>query len=627
MTRYSFVIDFDSTFINAESLDALAQIALRRHPDRVAMVARIQQITNDGMAGLTPFSQSLAQRLSLLNLHRDHVTEANATLARTISRSFLKYREFFKKYSDAIYIVSSGFRELIDPIVIPFGVREDHIHANELIYHYSGRVLGVKSGSILAEDQGKRKLVDGLNLPGEVVVIGDGISDFEIASGRRDRKFFAFTENVSRDSVVKRSKFVAPNLDFVLQQLDIPAEELRPFRGKALLLENIHPLAIERLLSEGFEVDVFPHAMTETELLTKIHDYTFVGLRSKTKLTAAVLAKAERLLGVGAFCIGTEQIAMHEATAKGIAVFNAPFSNTRSVVEMTLSALILLSRGLLDKNAKMHAGVWDKGAQGAHEVRGKKLGIVGYGNIGAQISILAEALGIDVYYYDIVEKLPLGTARSMPSLTALLAEVDMVTIHIDGRKTNDLLFNDAMLAAMQPGAIVVNYSRGRILDLASLAQHLRSGHLRGAAVDVFPEEPDANSNGFVTVLQGLPNVLLTPHIGGSTQEAQENIGRFVADRLVDFFLRGASQLSVNFPHILPPPRDGLTRLFHVHSNVPGVLAKINGLLGAEGINVEAQFLTTNQDIGYVITDVRNFNQALIGKLSEVPHTLRVRSSM
>jgi len=342
-------------------------------------------------------------------------------------------------------------------------------------------------------------------------------------------------------------------------------------------------------------------------------------------VSAEHLRDADSLLAIGAFCIGTDQIDLSAASEQGVAVFNAPYSNTRSVVELALAEIIALTRGMVEKNRLMHEGVWDKSAAGAHEVRGRTLGIVGYGNIGAQLSVLAEALGMNVYFYDTVDKLALGNARRCASLDELLALADVVTLHVDGRKGNAGLFGGPQFAAMKRGALFLNLSRGFVIDTDALRNHLASGHVAGAAVDVFPDEPSSRAEEFRNELRGAPNVILTPHIGGSTQEAQQDIGRFVAGKLIDFGAAGSTILSVNLPRLSLSDHPGTHRLAHLHQNVPGVLAAINSVLADHGVNVEGQLLGTQGESGYVLTDIGvDYPEDVLEQLRALPETVRLR---
>lgn len=372
---------------------------------------------------------------------------------------------------------------------------------------------------------------------------------------------------------------------------------------RALLLENLHPLATTILRADGAEVVSRTGALDEDELIAALDGVHLLGIRSKTQVTERVLAASPDLLAIGAFCIGTNQIDVRAAAAHGVAVFNAPFSNTRSVVEMALAEVIALMRRLTDRDKALHAGVWDKSADGAHEVRGRVLGIVGYGNIGTQLSVLAESLGMSVAFYDTAERLALGNARRLTSMDELLEMADVVTLHVDGRPGNAGLFGAAQFARMRPGAMFLNLSRGFVVDYSALREAILSGQVGGAAVDVFPDEPKRRGDPFECDLRGLPNVILTPHIGGSTEEAQESIGQFVANKLRDYLATGSTTLSVNLPNLMMDPRSGVHRLAHLHHNTPGVLAGINRTLAEHGVNIEGQLLATRGELGYVVTDI------------------------
>jgi D-3-phosphoglycerate dehydrogenase len=394
---------------------------------------------------------------------------------------------------------------------------------------------------------------------------------------------------------------------------------------RALLLEAIHDDAAFALRDAGFEVERVDRALTEDELVAQLPGVHVLGLRSNTHLTARALEAADELLAVGAFCIGTNQIDLPATLDRGVAVFNAPFSNTRSVVELALSEVIALTRRLTDKNADMHAGRWDKSAVGSHEVRGRRLGIVGYGNIGSQLSVLAEALGMRVLFFDTADRLALGNARRCGTLDELLAESDVVTLHVDGRASNSSLFGEEQFARMRPGSIFLNLSRGFVVDHESLRSHIESGHIAGAAVDVFPVEPKSKGEEFVSVLRGLPNVILTPHVGGSTEEAQQDIGNFVAGKLRDYVVDGGTSLSVNLPPVALPREPGRTRLLLLHVNTPGVLATVNGLLAEHDVNIEGQLLSTKGGHGYVVTDIAGApTPDVLEALQAMPVTVRLR---
>ena len=393
----------------------------------------------------------------------------------------------------------------------------------------------------------------------------------------------------------------------------------------ALLLESIHTLGADFLRDKGYDVKTHDGALDEDELIEAVHDVELLGIRSTSYVTERVLDAAPHLLAVGAFCIGTNQIDLPAATARGVAVFNAPYSNTRSVVELAIGEIIALARRLHEKNTDMHAGIWNKSAAGSHEVRGRTLGIVGYGNIGSQLSVIAEALGMRVIFFDVDDKLALGNARKCATIEELLSEADVVSLHVDGRPGNAGLFGEDQLVLMKPRSLFLNLSRGITTDTAALRRHVESGHIAGAAVDVFPIEPKRQGDPFESDLRGLKNVILTPHVGGSTEEAQQDIGRFVASKLDGYTRFGNTSLSVNLPEITMSTHARGHRLAHVHQNAPGVLASINGVLGQRGVNVEAQSLATKGTVGYVVTDVSaEVDAEILDEVAALPDSIRLR---
>jgi D-3-phosphoglycerate dehydrogenase len=395
---------------------------------------------------------------------------------------------------------------------------------------------------------------------------------------------------------------------------------------RALLLENIHPDAVARLTEAGFEVRTMSRALGEEDLIEALPGTSLLGIRSQTQITERVLASAPDLLAVGAFCIGTNQVDLSAAASRGVPVFNAPFSNTRSVVELVIAEIISMARRLPEKNIGMHNGIWDKSATGAHEVRGRTLGIVGYGNIGTQLSVIAEALGMTVYFYDVADKLAIGNARRCSSLAELLETAEAVTLHVDGRSGNRGFFGAEEFAMMRPRSMFLNLSRGFVVDHGALRANIESGHIAGAAIDVFPSEPKGRGDEFVSELRGLPNVILTPHVGGSTEEAQQDIGDYVSGKLVDYAVAGATSMSVNYPGVALPAVPGNHRLVHLHKNVPGVLASINRVLAEHGVNVEGQLLRTRDELGYVITDIgSSYSEEVIEELRAMDVTIRVRT--
>ena len=404
------------------------------------------------------------------------------------------------------------------------------------------------------------------------------------------------------------------------------ATSLDKSKIKFLLLEGVHPSALDILRKAGYtHIETVAGALPEDELKQKMADVHFVGIRSRTQLTAEVFAAAQKLVAVGCFCIGTNQVDLDAARQHGVVVFNAPYSNTRSVAELVLGEAILLLRGIPAKNAVAHRGGWLKTADNAYEIRGKTLGIVGYGSIGTQLSVLAEGLGMQVVFHDVVTKLPLGNARQAASLQELLATSDIVSLHVPELPSTQWMIGAAEIAAMKPGAILINASRGTVVEIDPLADALRAGQLLGAAIDVFPVEPRTNKDEFTSPLRGLDNVILTPHIGGSTMEAQANIGLEVAEKLVKYSDNGTSTSAVNFPEVALPAHPGQKRILHVHHNVPGVLSAINQVFAQHGLNIVGQYLRTDEKLGYVVMDIGAEAQDLpLAQLAEITGTIRCR---
>ncbi len=620
------VIDFDSTFTRVEALDVLCEVSLKGKPDALESLQKIKAITDLGMEGKLSFRESLEQRLEILKANKSHLPELIDRLSLQVSESFKRNKEFVQHYADQIIILSNGFRDFIVPIVEPYGIKAEHVYANEFVYDLNGNIVGFDRDNVLSSNNGKPKKIEALKLKGEVVVIGDGYTDFEIKKAGIAHKFYAFTENVKRANVLENADHEAPNLDEFLYMNNMNRALSYPKnRINVLVLENIHEHGVNKLKEEGYNVRVHPAAMDEDELIEAIKDVSILGIRSKTQVTARVLEHAHRLLAVGAFCIGTNQIDLNTCLKKGIVVFNAPFSNTRSVVEMAIAEIIMLMRNLPDKSVDMHNGVWTKSASGSFEVRGKTLGIIGYGNIGAQLSVVAESLGIKVQFYDLEEKLALGNAHQCKSLDDLLATSDMISVHVDGRPENDKFITEDHFSKMKDGVVFLNLSRGPIVDIPALRKYVLSGKIQGVGVDVFPEEPLSNKDEFMSELRGLPNTILTPHIGGSTLEAQENIADFVPGKIMEYINTGSTNNSVNFPNIVLPRLVNAHRFIHIHRNEPGVLARINNELASHNLNIVGQYLKTNEEVGYVITDInKDYDDEIIASLKSIKETIRFR---
>ncbi len=627
MENKVLIIDFDSTFVQVEALDELAAIALADQPDSETIVEKIRQITNQGMEGKISLSESLAKRISLLKANKKYIDVLIESLKQKITPSFKRNKEFLEKFADNIYIVSSGFKEYITPVVTEFGIKPEHIYANTFNFDDNGNVIGLDENNLLSKDQGKVIVVSTLGLAGKTVwAVGDGITDYEIKLYGAANKFYAFTENVARATVTAKADVVIKSFDEFLYMHDFPRAISYPRnRIKILLLENVHPNGIQMLQQEGYAVEVLKGSLNEDELCEKIKDVAILGIRSKTTVSKRVLDAADRLLAIGCFCIGTNQVDLDYATKKGVCVFNAPFSNTRSVVELVLGSIIMLMRKAVAKNAMLQVGKWHKAADNCYEIRGKKLGIVGYGNIGSQLSVLAESLGMQVSYYDLTEKLQLGNAKKCDTLDELLETSDIVTLHVDGRKSNANIIGKYEFSKMKDNVVFINLSRGHVVDIDAMVEALNSKKILGAAVDVFPYEPKNNQEEFLSPLRGFDNVILTPHIGGSTEEAQLNIGEFVARRMINYVNAGDSTQSVNMPNIQLPELRRAHRLIHLHHNVSGILAKINSVLAEHKANILGQYLKTNEQVGYVISDIDvEYDKDVIAELKKIDGTIKSR---
>lgn len=621
-----FVIDFDSTFTKVEALDILGEISLQSHPERKERLDKIAEVTDRGMAGEMSLRESLEARISILDAHKSHLSELVQKLSKMVSKSISRNQEFFEQNAANTYIVSNGFKDFIVPVVTKLGIKPENVFANDFVFDESGKIVDFNRDNVLSSNGGKVKQIEQLRLQGDVHMIGDGYTDYEVRKAGVAKKFYAYTENVERESVKQHADHIAPSFDEILYHNNMSGALSYPKnRIKMLLLENVHANALAKLKEEGFSVESYPAGLDEDELCQKIKGIHVLGIRSKTQVTARVLEHADKLMAIGAFCIGTNQIDLTAALKKGVAVFNAPYSNTRSVVELAIAEIIMLMRGVVDKSTAMHQGIWNKSASNSFEIRGKKLGIIGYGNIGSQLSVLAENMGMNVFYYDMEERLALGNATKCESLEELLTTADVVTLHIDGRPENTGFFKKEHFDLMKEGSYFLNLARGPVIDVKALKEVMESGKVLGAGVDVFPLEPKSNQEPFESELTGIKNLILTPHIGGSTLEAQENIADFVPGKIMAFINTGSTANSVNFPNLTLPPFENAHRLLHIHQNKSGVIAKINSLLAKHEVNIVGQYLKTNEQIGYVITDIdKEYSKSLIKELKQIEHTIKFR---
>ena len=621
-----FIFDFDSTFIQVEALDVLCEIVYDHSSTGKHLLSEIQHLTTLGMEGKLSLKDSLTKRIELLQANRDHLGVLIDVLKTKVSASINRNRSFFKQHADHIYIISNGFKEIIIPIVRDYGIKQEHVLANTFKFDHDGKIIGFDEKDELCENQGKARKIKSLQLSGETIMIGDGYTDYETLQAGVVSKFYAFTENVKREVVIAKADRLAPSLDEILYDLSYKASTSYPKnRISVLLLENIHEDAGQLFEKEGYKVEMIKHSLSEDELCKRIKDVSILGIRSKTQVTKKVIEHAKKLHAIGAFCIGTNQVNLNACCQQGVSVFNSPYSNTRSVVELAIGEMIMLARNTFEKSLKMHTGIWDKSAINSVELRGKKLGIIGYGNIGSQLSVIAEALGMEVYFYDWVDKLALGNAKKCSSLKELLALTDIISVHVDGHKNNTHLINAKSFEYMKDGVIFLNLSRGHVVDIPSLISNIKNGKVRGAGIDVFPEEPSNNSEPFISELCRLPNVILTPHIGGSTEEAQLDISHYVTRKIINYMNTGTTYGSVNLPEIQLPEFQNAHRIMHLHENVKGILAQINTVLAEYDCNILGQYLKTNDSIGYVITDMDSLHSPKLEKaLKEIPKTIRYR---
>ena len=620
-----YVFDFDSTLTRVEALDVLAEMTLEGKSNKDDVIKEIQRITNLGIDGDISFTESLERRIKLLNAKKEDLDGLVKELRSKISKSIESNKDFFEKYADDIYVISCGFKEFIDPIVKEYNIPSSRVYANTFKFDEGGNIIGFDEKNVLSQHNGKIDCLRQMDLDGEVQVIGDGYSDYVMREAGIAHKFFAYTENVHREKAANNADYVTPSLDEFLFVNKLPRNISYPKnRIKVLLLENVHTAAFENLSEDGFSVELIKHSLSEEELLEKIKGVHVLGIRSKTQVTQKVLDAADKLLVVGAFCIGTTQIDLENAKRKGVVVFNAPYSNTRSVVELAIGEIIMLMRSVFDRSREIHEGQWQKTAAGSREVRGKNLGIIGYGNIGKQLSVLAEAMGMRVYYYDVDDKLALGNAVKCNTLEDLLNVSDVVTLHIDDNKANNNFIGEREIKQMKKGAMLINLSRGFVVDIDALAEALKNGHIGGAAIDVYPDEPASNGE-FHTKLQGFDNVILTPHVGGSTEEAQRDIADFVPNKIMDYINSGNTVDAVNFPNIRLPKQNKVHRFLHIHKNVPGIMAKINKVLAEYELNISSQYLSTDNEVGYVITDLdKEYNKDVLKALKKVENTIKFR---
>ena len=622
----TLILDFDSTIVSVESLDLLAEICLSKHPERETRVAQIAELTKLGMEGKLDFRESLSQRLKLLDANRDHVATLVKKLLKSISPSFVSHKKQIQNSADRIYVVTGGFREFVEPVLDWLKIPNDHLFANTFWFDADGKIVGFDEANPLSEAGGKVAVARQLEHLKPLIVVGDGYTDYQIKEAGVASKFYYFAEVVERPSVSAKANRIVFGIDEVLAESDLPTRYSYP-RSKiqVLLLDGIDQDAADKFSAEGYRVEQVSAKLSEDDLIKAIKDVSIIGVRTRTKLTPKVIAAAQKLMAIGVFSVGTDHVDVHGAAERGIAVFNAPFSNTRSVVELALGEAMVLMRRVFEHSTALHDGKWTKTADRSYEVRGKKLGIIGYGNIGSQLSVLAESVGVEVIYYDIAEKLSHGNAKRVISLQELLKQSDIISVHFDGRASNKNLISDKEFEMMKTGVIFLNLSRGSVVDYEALARAVRSGKVGGAGIDVFPYEPKSNSEPFESVLRGLPNVILTPHVAGSTIEAQRNIANYVSERLLKFLAHGETLGSVSLPDLYLPPISKGMRILHIHSNVPGIVANVSSIFASHGVNIVGQSLKTRDSVGYLVTEIADkVPDDMLQEIRDVSETIKLR---
>lgn len=642
----NIIFDFDSTIINAEGVDLILQHALQRadEQNRRERMQKLYDLTCLATIGEIALGDALHQRFALAEVTRADIEAVAAGIVETINPKVSETFAALQAAGKRIFVFSSSFDELVRPVTRMLHVDDDHVFTNQLIYDFSGRVIGFNEKNPLFLSVGKGFLAEQLKndgrLPGATAVVGDGTSDLSIRRNNVAQMFVFFAGPRPHEEIRRQADFTIDRFDHLLplffSEQELSNERINVLyklngiepqieRPAILLLENIHEEAVKKFKGVGKHLQTQKGALQAADLIRQADGIQVLGIRSQTQVDASVIAGLPGLWVIGAFCIGTNQVDLQAAANAGIPVFNAPYSNTRSVAELVVGEIIMLMRRVFEKSQAAHQGQWMKSAVGCTEIRGKTVGIVGYGHIGSQVSVLLENLGMSVLFHDIVDKLPLGNARKADHLDELLSSADVVTLHVPDTPETRGMIGRQQLQQMRPGSFLINSSRGQVVDLPALRQALDAGHIGGAAIDVFPQEPNQPNDHFQSPLQGSRNVILTPHVGGSTLEAQVNIANYVSDKLLRFLHTGATAGSINFPEVEMPRVPNTHRILHIHHNVPGVLAKINIVFARRNINVEGQMLQTRGNIGYLVVDVdQQVSDQVLDLMGHITETIKVR---
>ncbi len=640
----NIIFDFDSTLINAEGVNLILQKSLQRvaEPERSKLLQELHILTEKATSGEIPLGEALHQRFSLTQTHRDDVLAVAKEMHQYINPFVKETIQRLQNAGKQIFVFSTSFEEIVRPITDCLRIPWDHVFTNQLIYDFKGQVIGFNEKNPLFLSVGKGFLAEQMKnegrLPGRTAIVGDGATDLSLRKNNIAQIFVYFSGTKISQDIRQQADFSIDRFDQLLPLIFseeeyphklmhalLPDEENHIITPNVLLLENVHKKAVSAFEEQKFPVICLKSALDEEQIIAKAANAQVLGIRSQTQLSERVISSLPNLWVIGAFCIGTNQIDLTAATNAGIPVFNAPYSNTRSVAELVVGETIFLMRRILEKNAAAHQGGWLKSAAGCNEIRGKTVGIIGYGHIGSQVSVLLEQLGMSVIFHDIVDKLPLGNAKKANNLDHLLQTSDVVTLHVPDTPETRGMIGARELQLMKKNSYLINTSRGHVVDIAALREALDSGHLAGAAIDVFPQEPHHVDEPFQSALQGAKNVILTPHIGGSTQEAQENIADYVSGKIINFIKSGSTIGAVNFPEVDLPRMPNTHRILHIHKNVAGVLAKINSVFARRNINVESQILQTKDQIGYLIVDVNHqISEHVIELLQHITETIKLR---
>lgn len=640
----NLIFDFDSTMLKVEAIEILVEIGLEKFEasERQFRLDSLKSLAMRTEAGEIARGHKMNEQLLTAKINRDDVDKAARKIYAYQDPNVKESITTLQQLNKQIFIFSRGFDELVFPITNYLAIPERNVFVNHLVYDAEGNVTKVDDSNPLFLLNGKVYLAESLQSQGRLVgstaVIGNCLADLSIRKSNIADYFIYYSANLQQESVRKEADFFIDHFEQLLPLIcsTINAKIKLNTKHKAtifekkgnyqiVLLENIHKNAQKKLSKNQFNIKSYAHTAKGEHLYELTADSHVIGIRSKTQIRAADLSQMPDLTAIGCFCIGTDQVDLIAAANQGIPVFNAPYANTRSVAELVVGEVVMLMRHAFEKSTALHESQWLKSARDCHEVRGKVVGIVGYGHIGSQVSILFENLGMHVIFYDIVDKLPLGNARPVDSLDELLQSADVVTLHVPDTPLTRNMISEPQLDLMKPSSFLINTSRGKVVDLNALAETLRDGKLGGAAVDVFPNEPVSSNDTFSFPLQGLPNVILTPHIGGSTQEAQAAIAQDVSSKIEKFLKTGSTLGAINFPEVELALMENTHRVLHVHKNVPGVLSKINDVFSRHNINIEAQMLKTQGTIGYLIVDVNtDVSEQVADLLARITETIKVR---